>query len=152
MLPQAAQNYLKTKVLTATPEQLQLMLYDGAISFAEQGKAALEKKDYQASYRTLTKAQKIINELISKLRPDVYPELCSKLSALYSYAYRNLFHANVHHKPEDVEEALKVLRFQRQTWAMLMEQLGKKRASAAAGKINIPPPDARMEATLSMQG
>src|SRR5271154_3987932 len=103
MLPQAAQNYLKTKVLTATPEQLQLMLYDGAISFAEQGKAALEKKDYEASYRVLTKAQKIINELISKLRPDVYPELCSKLSALYSYAYRHLFRANVHHNVEDVD-------------------------------------------------
>ncbi|MDB5290844.1 MAG: Flagellar protein FliS, partial [Phycisphaerales bacterium] len=36
MNPQAAQNYLRTRVLTATPEQLQMMLYDGAIRFAEQ--------------------------------------------------------------------------------------------------------------------
>ena len=35
MTAQAAQNYLKTKVFTATPEQLQLMLYDGALRFGE---------------------------------------------------------------------------------------------------------------------
>ena len=45
MSQQAAANYLRTKVLTATPEQLQLMLYDGAIRFTEQARAALEKKD-----------------------------------------------------------------------------------------------------------
>jgi len=40
--PQAAQNYLKTKVFTATPEQLQLMLYDGAIRFGEQARVEVE--------------------------------------------------------------------------------------------------------------
>lgn len=34
-----------TRVFTATPEQLQMMLYDGAIRFAEQARPALEKKD-----------------------------------------------------------------------------------------------------------
>ena len=42
MNPNAAQNYLRMRVMTATPEQLQMMLYDGAIRFAEQGRAALE--------------------------------------------------------------------------------------------------------------
>src|ERR1700722_18887332 len=116
MNPQAAQNYLRAKVLTATTEQLQLMLFDGAIRFAEQGKAALEKSDFQASYLALSKAQKIINELNSNLRHDIYPELCGKLASLYNFAHRNLVEANIHHQTEPVDEALKVIRYPRDTW------------------------------------
>jgi flagellar secretion chaperone FliS len=152
MNPQAAQNYLRTKVLTATPEQLQLMLYDGAITFAEQGKLALEKKDFQSSFRTLTKAQNIIQQLLSTLRHDVSPDLCGKLAALYNYAFRNLVQANVQHQVSAVDEALKVLRFQRETWAMLMQQLGKTKAASAAQKMDIPSPDPKMEASLCVQG
>jgi len=56
-----AQNYLRAKVFTATPEQLQLMLYDGAIRFSEQARAAMDKKDYEASYNGISRAQKIIS-------------------------------------------------------------------------------------------
>jgi flagellar secretion chaperone FliS len=151
MNPQAAQNYLRTKVLTATPEQLQLMLYDGAITFAEQAKIALEKKDFQASFRTLTKAQAIIQELLSTLRHEVSPGLCGKLAALYNYAYKHLVKANVQHRVQDVDEALKILRFQRETWAMLMDKLGKAKAAAAAQKMDIPAPKPKMEASLCIQ-
>ena len=68
MNPQAAQNYLRTKVLTATPEQLQLMLYDGAIRFGEQARAALNEKNYEQSYNLISRMQKIITELSCSLR------------------------------------------------------------------------------------
>src|SRR6516162_7716114 len=86
--PQAAQQYLRTKVLTATPEQLQLMLYDGALRFGEQAKLALEQKKFEESYTLISRVQKIVAELMSSLKHDVFPELCAKLSALYNYAYR----------------------------------------------------------------
>ena len=60
--------------------------------------------------------------------------------------------ANLHHRIESLDEALNVLKFQRETWAMLMQQLGKHKAAAAAATIDIPAPDARMEASISMQG
>jgi len=75
MNPQAAQTYLRTKVLTATPEQLQLMLYDGAIRFAEQAKIALEKKSFEESHNAILRVQKILTELLTSLRHDTYPEL-----------------------------------------------------------------------------
>jgi flagellar protein FliS len=153
MNQQAAQNYLRTKVLTATPEQLQLMLYDGAIRFAEQGKAALLRKDWESSYKALTQAQRILADLNSKLKHEIYPELCGKLAALYNYAYRQLVQANVHHVIEPVDEALKVLRFQRETWSMLLDQLGKARAAEAAKQVeDVPSHDSRMEASICMQG
>src|SRR5258707_6932531 len=104
MNPQAAQNYLRTRVLTATPEQLQMMLYDGAIRFAEQAKLALEKKDWEGGYLNCSRAQKIIAELNSGLKRDIAPELCGKLASLYNYIYRKLIEASMHHQTAAIQE------------------------------------------------
>lgn len=152
MNPQGAQNYLRTKVLTATAEQLQMMLFDGAISSCEQARVALSEKNYERSFRSLTKAQAIVNQLICALKPEVLPDLCEKLKGLYTFAYKQLVDANLNHKLESLDEALNVLKYQRETWAMLMQQLGKTKAAKAAATIDMPAPDARMEASISMQG
>src|SRR5258708_1729569 len=122
MNPQGAQHYLRTRVLTATPEQLQMMLYDGAIRFAEQARPALESKNWEVSYNMISKAQKIIAELLSSLKHDVSPEMCAKLASLYNYIYRKLVEANSAHQMDSLDEALRLLRYQRETWAMLMEK------------------------------
>jgi flagellar secretion chaperone FliS len=147
-----AQHYLRTKVLTATPEQLQLMLYDGAIRFAEQARAALGEKRYEQSYELLSKAQKIILELQCGLKHDVSPDLCGKLAALYNFVYRKLVDANVQHVVEPIDEALNILRYQRETWALLLQQLSQSKAAVMARKLDIPAPSGRMEASISLQG
>jgi len=98
MNPQGAQNYLRTQVLTATPEQLQMMLYDGAIRFAEQAKPALAAQSWEASYTAISRAQRIITELTGSLRHDIAPELCGRLASIYNFIYRKLVEANVEHK------------------------------------------------------
>lgn len=152
MNPQAAQNYLRTKVLTATPEQLQLMLYDGAIRFGEQARVALTQKKYDDSHGLISRVQKILTEMSCTLKHDIYPDLCGKLAALYTYAYRKLIEANIDHKVECLDEALQILRYQRETWVMLLDQLGKQKAAVAATKLDLPSPSERMEASISMQG
>jgi flagellar protein FliS len=147
-----AQNYLKAKVFTATPEQLQLMLYDGAIRFAEQGRLAIEKKSFEESYNALSRAMKIIVELSGSLNHKIAPDLCGKLAALYNYVYRNLVKASRERTVQPVEDALRILRHQRETWAMLLDQLGKQKAASAARNLDRPEPSARMEASISMQG
>jgi flagellar protein FliS len=147
-----AQNYLRTKVLTATPEQLQLMLYDGAIRFGEQARAALEKKEFEQSFTLLTRAQKIIMEMTASLKHEVYPELCGKLASLYNFVYRKLVEANIEHTLPPLDEALQILRYQRETWTLLLGELGKTKAAAAAKTIDMPAPNASMEASISMQG
>ena len=152
MNPTGAQNYLRTRVMTATPEQLQMMLYDGAIRFAEQAKAALDAGDFEKSYQSISRVQKILTEMSCGLKHDVLPELCEKLSALYSYVYRKLIDANVKHDVAAIEEAIGLLKYQRETWAMLLDTLGKTKAAAAATRIDMPAPDGRMEASISMRG
>ena len=152
MNPQGAQSYLRTQVFTATPEQLQMMLYDGAIRFSEQARPALAAQQWETSYTLISKAQKILNELMGNLRHDIAPELCGRLSSLYNYVYRMLVEANTQHKVESLDEAVKILRYQRETWQMLLQQLGRQKAAEAVRKLDVPAPSARMEASISMQG
>ena len=147
-----AQNYLRTRVLTATPEQLQMMLYDGALRFGEQARLALEKNNYEESYNNISRIQKILTELQCTLKHDVAPDLCSKLAALYTFAYKKLIDANITHNLGSLAEAMDVLKFQRDTWALLLDQMGKQKAAAAATKINMPTPDSRMESSIRMTG
>jgi flagellar protein FliS len=144
-----ADTYLRTKVMTATPEQLQLMLYDGALRFAEQAKSALQKGDFEQSYNAISRAQKIITELSCSLKHELAPDLCGRLSSLYNFVYRKLLEANIDHNLSAVDEALSILRYQRETWALLLEQLGKKKAAAAATMIDMPSPNAAMEASIN---
>ena len=123
MSKSAANPYLKTKVLTASPEELRLMLYEGAIKFCRQGHDALERRDFEASYGSLARAQKIILELSTSLNEQVAPELCAKLSALYTYIYRLLVDANVSHGTDPLDEAIERLSYEKQTWEMLMASL-----------------------------
>lgn len=130
--------YLRTKILTASPEELRLMLYEGAIKFCRQAKPALEKKDYETSYNCLMRAQKIVLELSTSLNHDVAPELCSKLSALYTYIFRRLVDANTQRDAAVVDECISLLEYEKQTWQMLMAKLtaeGGQKSSQGAQSV-----------------
>ena len=150
MNPNAANEYLKAKVLTATPEQLQLMLYDGAIRFAEKGRAALEAKKYDDSYTNIGRAEKILLELHCGLKPQLAPELCKNLGGLYMYCYRKLVEANMRRDAEALDSALSILRYQRETWVLLMQKLSQAKAGAVAAKLTMPAPDSRMEQSIRL--
>lgn len=119
--------YLRDAVMTATPEQLQLMLYDGAIRFAMQGRDALEKKDYATSYEKLTRAQSIINEMQAGLNYDVNRELCERVASIYNFLFSKLVEATVQRDVEAVDDAIRVLRIERETWQILVDKVNKVR-------------------------
>ena len=119
--------YLRDAVLTATPEQLQLMLYDGAIRFAMQGRDALEKKDYATSHDKLTRAQNIITEMQAGLNYDVNRELCERVASIYGFLFAKLVEGNVQRDLQAIDDALRVLRIERQTWQILVDKVNKVR-------------------------
>jgi flagellar protein FliS len=145
--------YLKTKILTASPEELRMMLYDGAIRFSRQGKEALEKQDWEAAYNGLVRAQKIVLELSTSLKHDAAPELCDKLSALYTYIYRQLVEATMERKAELVDEAIELLEYERETWRMLMQQLTRGgQAGDAASEAGLNGAQQTAISSLSISG
>jgi len=130
-----ADAYLKTQVLTASPEKLQLMLYEGAIRFANRAREHLVACDYEASYGMLVKAQKIVLELICGLRPEENRSLCDKMAALYTFVYRRLLEANIYHSTQAIDDALKILTIQRDTWIQLLENLAGQCARETALEV-----------------
>jgi flagellar secretion chaperone FliS len=124
MTPKAPNPYLRTQILTATPEELRLMLYDGALKFCRQARQHLETQSLEESYNCLMRAQKIVLELSTSLDHRAAPELCQKLTALYTYIYRLLVDANMTRSTKNVDEAVRLLEFEKDTWQMLIRKLG----------------------------
>ena len=127
MTTEATNPYLRDAVMTATPEQLQLMLYDGCLRFATQARDALTAKDYETSYDRLTRAQKIIMEMRNGLNYEVNRELCERVASIYGFLYRKLLEANVHRDVQAIDDALRVLRIERETWQLLVEKVKRVR-------------------------
>lgn len=130
--------YLKTQVLTAPPEKLQLMLYDGAIRFARRGREGLQRGDYEASFESFLRAQNIVLELVCSLRPEHNPSLCNRMAALYSFIYRRLVEANIAHDPCAADDAIEILSVQRDIWLELLERLAAERGAGeeVAASVN----------------
>ena len=124
--------YLRDAVMTATPEQLQLMLYDGAIRFTRQGIEGIRQKKWEDAFSGFNRAQKIIIELINALNYDVDRQLCTKMAGLYQFINRKLVEAGVDRNPPAAEEALGLLEYQRETWVLLIEKLRQEQAGQAS--------------------
>ncbi len=111
--------YNNSRVLTASPAELTLMLYEGAIKFNNMAIMAMEKKDIEKAHNNIVKVQKIINEFRATL--DSKYEVSQDFDRVYVYMLRRLFEANVKKDPEILEEVNTHLRSMRDTWKQVME-------------------------------
>ena len=123
----AASAYNASKVLTATPAELTLMLYEGAIKFCNIAIMAIEKNDMQKANINIIKAENIIMELRSTL--DMKYPVSKQLDALYDYIYRSLIDANISKDQRKVEEALGFIRELRDTWKEAMKLANAPKAA-----------------------
>lgn len=119
-----AQAYQKTTVTTASPAELTLMLYDGAIKFCNIAVMGLEKNDIQKVNTNIVKAQKIIVELRATL--DTKYEVAKDFDRIYDFIYSQLIEANVKKEKEPLEIALEYIRDMRDTWKEVMTLNGIK--------------------------
>ena len=116
---QAYSQYNNNKVLTASPSELTLLLYEGAIKFCNVAIIGVEQKDIMKVHNNLKKAQAIIEELRATLNHK-YP-VAEDFENIYKYIYNLLVRANVSKKTEDIETALVELRGMRDTWKEVMK-------------------------------
>ena len=111
--------YRKSSVSSASPLQLVVMLYDGSLRFMEAGKHAMLKKDVFQQNENITKAQRIVTELLATLDMDKGGDVAENLSNLYVYTYNKLVEANIEDKPEYIDECIEIMRELRESWAEL---------------------------------
>lgn len=111
--------YKNSKVMTASPAELTLMLYEGAIKFCNVAVVSIEKNDVQAAHNNIMKAQRVVQELQATL--DMKYPVAQDFNNVYNYIISRLMEANHKKDTEILEEALKHLRTMRDTWKEVMQ-------------------------------
>ena len=117
-LPNAYAQYKNSKVLTASPAELTLMLYEGAIKFCNIAITAIEQKEVEKAHITIRKAQKIIEHL--RVTLDMKYPVAKDFDNMYQYIDRRLLEANISKDPEILKEVLTHLHAIRDTWKEVM--------------------------------
>lgn len=107
--------YKQTSILTASSENLTLMLYDECLKQIRIAKKYIEEKDIEKKNSALQKAQDIIIELMSTL--DMSYEISFNLMRLYEFVCRLLVHANIHNTTKELDDALDLITELREAWA-----------------------------------
>lgn len=131
-------SYMQVATATASPGQLVLMLYDGAIRYLESALRGFQLEDPAESYSTINfsiqRAQAILDELNAALNMGAGGEFAEKLRGLYSYLDRRLFESNLRKETEGIEEVISRLAVLRDAWReMLSGNNTESQEAAPAG-------------------
>lgn len=118
-LPSAYAQYNNSRILTASPAELTLMLYEGAIKFCNIAIVAVEQKDIQKAHDNIVKTEHIIDYFRQTL--DMKYEVAQDFERVYTYLSRRLIQANMKKDKEILEEVNQHLRDMRDTWKKVME-------------------------------
>jgi flagellar protein FliS len=110
------QRYREVKDGTTPPDQILVLLLEGAVRFVEQAAESLACRDLEAKNTRLCKAQRIVLELTGALDPSIGEQTFRNLRGLYFFVYRRLVEANVHNDERALQEGLKVLRDLFELW------------------------------------
>lgn len=114
----AYQAYNNSKILTASPAELTLMLYEGAIKFCNIAIMGIEENNIEKTHNNIIKVEKIIAEFQATL--DEKYEVSKDFQNVYTYLQQRLQEANVKKDKEILEEVLGHLRTMRDTWKEVM--------------------------------
>ncbi len=119
-LPNAYAQYNNSKILTASPAELTLLLYEGAIKFCNIAILKIEQSDVEGAHNNIVRVEKIIDYFRETL--DMKYEVAKDFERVYVYLSRRLLEANTKKDKEIVEEVATHLRSMRDTWKEVMKQ------------------------------
>jgi flagellar protein FliS len=117
------QEYRKGAVNGASPLQLVIMLYDGALRFMEVAKHAMGQKDLEKQNDSLQRAQKIVMELMSCLDMEKGGEIATNLLALYTYALEQLVQGNMKDDVAAIDRVITIFSELRESWVEIEKSI-----------------------------
>ena len=110
--------YANSKIMTASPAELTLMLYEGAIKFCNIAIVAIEQKDNEKAHNNIIKVENIVSEFQITLNRDY--KVAEDFDNVYTYLKQRLIEANLKKDKDILEEVLGHLRTMRDTWKEVM--------------------------------
>lgn len=122
-----ARHYLAQSVLTASPGQLVLMLYDGTLRFIAQARAGFEipidsPRRIETVNTGILRAQAVLQELRDNLDLESGGEIAENLGKLYDYYLHRLFEANMRKDETALAEVEGLVLTLREGWAEMLQQ------------------------------
>lgn len=117
-LPNAYSQYSNNKVMTASPAELVLMLYEGMIKFCNRAIEAVDNKEIEKAHINIVKMEKIVDHLRRTL--DMKYPVANEFEKIYVYLYKQMVTANIRKDKEILEEILEHLHMLRDTWKTVM--------------------------------
>jgi len=141
----AADAYLESRVLTAAPYQLHLLVVEAALRHSRKALEALEQKDFEVSYFALTKARECVDELVFGLNDEPIPDLSEGMKQLFLYIHRCLRMADLTHEPKHVADGIKILEMHRDNWMLAIERAAQERAAGESAPASAPSAPVQMQ-------
>ncbi|MDR2760998.1 MAG: flagellar export chaperone FliS [Planctomycetaceae bacterium] len=120
----ARNNYLQAEVSTATPQKLQLLLVEAAIKNVHRTKQAWKDSRFDVGVESLTVAQDIISEILCSLDMEGNPTIAKQLASIYLFIFRRLAEGGMWRDESKLDDALRVLNSERETWQQVCEKFG----------------------------
>jgi flagellar secretion chaperone FliS len=117
--PSRATAYKEQSILTATPGQLVVMLYDGCHRFLHQAAHAMREGDVAVAGNRLSRAEAIIDELLTTLDLEQGGVIASRLQGIYVFCNKQLVEARANRDPELIETVSGLLAELRESWAQV---------------------------------
>lgn len=148
-------NYILAEVSTATPQKLQLLLIEAAIKNIYRTKNSWADKQFDVALDHLAKAQDIVAEILGSLDVKGNPEIAKQLAAIYLFIFRRLAEAGMTNDEQKLDDALRILNCERETWQLVCDKFGanfdsvSKISGTATGSTTISTTNANVQYTPS---
>ena len=127
MVNNAAEAYKRQQIMTATPEALTLMLYNGCLKFIDEGIQSVKDEKWEDANTSLQKAQNIISEF--RITLDMDYDISKQLMPLYNYTYDRLVEGNMKSDVTMLEEARGIIKELRDAWAQAIKKARQEKGT-----------------------
>ena len=137
----AQDRYLLTEVNTAAPQKLQLMLIEAALRLANRGRQYWREGRDDRAIEAIDCARSILAEMRAAIKYEAAGELGERFSAVYEFVFRRLVSAGGLHDAKGLDDAIRVLEVERETWRQVCDNFAANAPHAAFGDAarGVPP-------------
>lgn len=116
------ETYKKTEIQTANQGKLIVMLYEGALKFANAAIVAIDEKKYDIANNNITRTEDIVTELLVSLDYDKGGDIAKKLASIYIYINQQLLEANITKTVEPIKVVIGLMSDLKQSWEQIASQ------------------------------
>jgi flagellar secretion chaperone FliS len=129
----ARNSYLFTDVNTATPQKLQLLLIDAALTSANRARQFWMQQRDDLAIQALIHAQEVVGQVLADVNRDTGGDLATRILAVYEFIFRSLVNAGYRHDEKSLDDAIRILEIERETWRQLCDKLAVNAPHATIG-------------------